>query len=86
MPLTPPAEPAWPNATPAAPRNGADALARVAIDRLAGRALSLFALATGALLVLVTLLQGLFAQGEVLPLWQPRLAFGLWIRTSETSI
>ena len=78
MPLTPPAEPAWPNATPAAPRNGADALARVELDRLAGRALSLFALATGALLVLVSLLQGLFAQGEVLPLWQPRLAFGLW--------
>ncbi len=78
MPMTPPVGPAGPAAAPVTPLQGPSAHARIEIDRLAGQALSLFALAAGAMLVGVSLLQRLVVDAGASPLLQPRLLFGLW--------
>ena len=75
--MTSPADPVRPTAPPT-PHQGSDAQARVEIDRLAGRTLSLLALILGALLVAVSLLQGLLVDAAASPLLRSRLLFGLW--------
>ena len=75
--MTSPADPVRPTAPPT-PHQGPDAQARVEIDRLAGRTLSLLALILGALLVAVSLLQGLLVDATASPLLRSRLLFGLW--------
>ena len=75
--MTPPVAPSNPTVPPA-PRQDPDAQVRVEIDRLAGRTLSLLALILGAMLVAVSLLQGLVVDAATSPLLRSRLLFGLW--------
>ena len=77
MPLTTPVDPARSNAPPA-PDQGPAAQARLEIDRLAGRTLSRLAMMLGALLVAVSLAQGLIVDSATSPLLRSRLLFGVW--------